>query len=284
MQRHDYQQSRLSVGEDGVAVFEHLRGEARNPLGMALRADYAQMLDRIEGDARIRALVITGSGGHFCAGGDVKAMQARLDDARQTTPAATRRRLLDLHSWLQRLRDLEIPVIAAVDGAAWGGGFALALCADFVLATPRASFCMVFLRVGALPDMGAIHLLPRAIGLPRAKELLMTGRQLTAKQAQRLGIVHSLHAPDALHDKALALARRFLPAPRVALGLTKQLTNRAYELDAHALAALEAAAQAICLAEPYHAEAVKRFVARAPMSYDWERDAAAQAIEQESAT
>lgn len=273
MERLDLRESRLTVGDDGVAVFEHLRGDARNPLTMALRADYAEMVSHVQAHAHIRALVITGSGGHFCAGGDVKAMQARLGDVQQTTPAATRQRILDLHGWLQRLRDLEIPVIAAVDGAAWGGGFAIALCADFVLATPRASFCMVFLRIGALPDMGAIHLLPRAIGLPKAKELLMTGRRVEAAEAERLGIVHSLHAPEALLPEAQAMARRFLAAPRVALGLTKRLANRAYELDAATLAELEAAAQATCLAEADHVEAVNRFVRREPVRFDWDRDA-----------
>ncbi|WP_137921352.1 enoyl-CoA hydratase/isomerase family protein [Hydrogenophaga sp. 2FB] len=274
MERLDLRESRLTIGGDGVAVFEHLRGEARNPLTMALRADYAEMVNHVQAHGQVRALVLTGSGGAFCAGGDVKLMQARLTDPQTTTPAATRQRLLDLHGWLQRLRELEIPVIAAVDGAAWGGGFAIALCADFVLATPRASFCMVFLRIGAVPDMGAIHLLPRAIGMNKAKELLMTGRRVEADEAERLGIVHALHAPEVLLPEALAMARRFLAAPRVALGLTKRLTNRAFELDAATLAELEAAAQAICLAEDDHAEAVNRFVRREPMRFDWDRDAA----------
>ncbi|VTU21585.1 4-chlorobenzoyl coenzyme A dehalogenase-2 [Variovorax sp. SRS16] len=265
--------SRLSVDGDGIALFEHLHGEARNPLSMDLRADYAEMLDHVEADPAVRALVIAGSGGSFCAGGDVKDMRERLEHGQQTAPAAARRRILDLHRWLQRLRDLELPVIAAVDGAAWGGGFAIALCADFVLATPRASFCMAFLRIGALPDMGAIHLLPRAIGLPRAKDLLMTGRRVDAREAIQLGLVHSLHEPEALQREALALSRRFLAAPRVALGLTKRMANRAYELDAATMSELEACAQATCLAEPDHAEAVRRFVRKEPFRFDWDRDA-----------
>ncbi|MBO9355750.1 enoyl-CoA hydratase/isomerase family protein [Bordetella petrii] len=267
-QQKTLRESRLILGEDGVAVFEHLRGEARNPLTMALRADYADMLAMVR-DSRARALVLAGGGGAFCAGGDVKAMRARLADGSQA--AGVRQRLQDMHTWLQALRDLEIPVVAAVDGPAWGGGFAIALCADFILATPRASFCMVFLRIGALPDMGAIHLLPRAIGLTKAKELLMTARRVSAQEGERLGFVHSLHEPDALRDQALALARRFLAAPRVALGMTKRLANRAYELDAATLAELEACAQVACLAEPDHTEALERFVRKEPMRYDWDR-------------
>ena len=270
MNSYDFRQSRLVIDGDGIALFEHLRGEARNPFNMELRADYADMLRQVEADAP-RALVITGSGGSFSGGGDVKVMHARLADGTQAT--GVRQRILDIHDWLQRLRDLQIPVIAAVDGPAWGGGFAVALCADFILATPRASFCMVFLRIGALPDMGSIHLLPRAVGLAKAKELLMTGRKVTAQEAERLGFVHSLHAPERLREEAMALARRFLPAPKVALGLTKRLVNRAYELDAATLAELEACAQVACLAEPDHAQALERFVAKQPMRFDWDRDA-----------
>lgn len=268
MERFDLRESSLRIGDDGVAVFEHLRPQARNPLTMELRDDYAEMVAKVQA-CGARALVLAGGGGAFCGGGDVKTMHARLADGSQA--AGVRRRLQDMHAWLQRLRDLEIPVIAAVDGPAWGGGFAIALCADFILATPRASFCMVFLRIGALPDMGAIHLLPRAIGLTKAKELLMTGRKVSAQEGERLGFVHSLHAPETLQEEALAMARRFLAAPRVALGLTERLTNRAYELDAATLAELEAVAQVACLAEPEHAQALERFVRKEPMRYDWDR-------------
>lgn len=267
MSIHDFREARLTIGADGVAVFEHLRAEARNPLTMALREDYSEMVERVQREGA-RALVLTG-GRAFCAGADVKLMHSRLADRSQAM--GVRERLQQIHRWLQRLRDLELPVIAAVDGPAWGGGFALALCADFVLATPRASFCMVFLRIGALPDMAAIHTLPRAVGLQKAKELLMTGRKVTAQEGERLGFVHSLHAPDALQDAALDMARRFLHAPPVALGLTKRLTNRAYELDAATLADLETYAQVTCLSEPYHDDALARFVRKEPMRFDWDR-------------
>lgn len=269
MTMHTFRESRLTIDDDGIAVFEHLRPQARNPLTMALRADYAEMVALVHA-RRARALVLAGGGAAFCGGADVKTMHARLADGSQS--AGVRDRLHGIHRWLQHLRDLEMPVIAAVDGPAWGGGFALALCADFILATPRASFCMAFLRIGALPDMGAIHLLPRAVGLHRAKELLMTGRRVDADEGVRLGFVHSLHAPETLQQDALAMARRFLPSSRLALGLTKRLSNRAYELDAAALAELEACAQAACLAEPDHADALERFVRKEPMRYDWDRN------------
>lgn len=270
MQVHTFSESRLRLHEDGIAVFEHLRPEARNPLTMALRADYRAMLDVVESDDRVRALILAGGGGVFCGGGDVKGMLARLPDGSQAT--GVRRRILDLNGWLTRLRDLEIPVVAAVDGPAFGGGFAIALCADFILATPRAAFCMVFLRIGALPDMGAIHMLPRAVGLAKAKELLMTGRKVSGPEGERLGFVHALHPPESLQEAALGFARRFLPAPRVALGLTKRLANRAYELDAQQLAELESTAQVACLSEPDHADALARFANKQAARFDWDRN------------
>ena len=274
----DYRESRLTIDGDGIARFQHQRPATRNALTMALRADYAEMVDQLRGNSQVRALILAGSGGSFCAGGDVKGMLARFSDPAHNTPVHTRQRLLDLNGWIQRLRELEVPVIAAVDGPAWGGGFAIALCADFVLATPRASFCMVFLRLGVIPDMSAIHLLPRVVGLQKAKELLMTGRRVDAAEAQSLGLVLAQHEPEALDDAALALARRFLPAERVALGMTKRMANRAYETDAGAMAELESAAQAICVADEAHLDCIRRFAAKQPMAYDWDRgvDAAAQ--------
>ncbi|MGO4328128.1 enoyl-CoA hydratase/isomerase family protein [Cupriavidus sp. 2TAF22] len=159
--------------EDGVAEFSHQRPAARNALSLDLRADYADMIARIEGDRSVRALILTGSGGSFCAGGDLKSLQEvrASTDAEARSPDAMRRRVQSAHQWMQRLRNLEIPVIAAVDGAAAGAGFSLALAADFMLASSRAFFCMSFAKVGLVPDLGAFYLLPRAVGMSVAKEL-----------------------------------------------------------------------------------------------------------------
>jgi len=264
-------ESRLTIDGQGIAELTHMRPEQRNPLTQALRDDYVDVVDRLEGDRHVRALILTGSGGSFCAGGDVKTMHTRQADPAATSPDAMRKRIQALHNWLPRLRNLDMPVIAAVDGPAWGGGFAMALSADFILATPRASFCMVFLRIGVIPDMGALYLLPRFVGLQRAKELLMTARRVDAGEARDLGIVLSLHEPDALREAACTLARRFVDAPRLAVAHTKRLANRAYETDAATMAELEGLAQGHCGVEPYHAESVERFVRREPARFDWDR-------------
>lgn len=258
---------------DGVAEFSHLRPETRNVLSLALRADYADMLERAERDSEIRVLILTGSGGSFCAGGDLKSLQEARANPERGSPDALRRSLADGHRWMQRLRNLEMPVIAAVDGPAVGAGFSLALAADFVLASTRAFFCMSFVKVGLVPDLGAAYLLPRAIGLMAAKELSMTGRRVGAHEAKALGIVHSIHEPDALTDAARIFARRFIAAPREAMGLSKRLLNQSFEAHYAPLAELECATQALAANTPYHADAVNAFLEGRAAPYDWERQA-----------
>jgi len=147
------------------------------------------------------------------------------------------------------------------------GGFSLALMSDFVLATPRARFCQVFGRIGLVLDMAAMYMLPRIVGLQRAKELMFSARVMSADEAMRLGIVYALHEPQDLLGQALALARRFTEASPVAIGLTKNILNQSFQLDQRALAELESYAQGLCMDSEYHREAVRRFLAREPLAF-----------------
>jgi 2-(1,2-epoxy-1,2-dihydrophenyl)acetyl-CoA isomerase len=159
----------------------------RNALGPPMREEIAEVVRNIKRDRSIRALVLTGAGGHFCSGGDLRNIaKVGLDNQ------GWRERLGDLHGWLQDLITLDRPVIAAVDGAAFGAGFGLVLAADFVIATTRARFCVSFLRVGLVPDFGTFYTLPRIVGPQRAKELMLSARELSAEEALRLGIAMEL--------------------------------------------------------------------------------------------
>lgn len=264
----------LHIGQDGVAEFVHQRPEARNALSMTLRQDYRDMLERVESDRAIRALIITGSGGSFCAGGDVKGMAALQAGAPAGIGLAgeCRSRLAaDHHRWLDRLRSLDIPVIAAVDGPAFGAGASLALMADFVLASAGATFCMVFARMGLVPDFGAFHTLPRLVGLAKAKELMLTARRFGAQEAKELGIVYAVHAPQLLLDEARRLAARLASGPRDAMGMIKNSLNRSFDSDYRTMAEIEAHQQAVAMSLPYHADAVQRFMHKQPSAYDWDR-------------
>lgn len=268
-------EAQLSV-EDGLAEFSHQQPARRNPLSMDLRQDYIDMLDRVSSDRSIRALILTGSGGSFCAGGDLRSLQDRLSstDPELNSPDAMRRRVLDVHVWLERLRNLEIPVIAAVDGPAVGAGMSIALTADFILASRRAVFSMSFVKVGLLPDMAAFYTLPRIVGMTMAKDLMMTARKLGVDEASRLGIVHSVHDAELLPEEARRFARRFIGASAHALAQTKRLLRASYETPYSMMVELEANAQAVACATPEHADAVQRFLAGEPSRFDWDREVA----------
>ncbi|MGE8065259.1 enoyl-CoA hydratase/isomerase family protein [Pseudomonas sp. NPDC089569] len=275
-QLFQFRESKLCIN-DGIAEFSHQVPASRNALSLDLRQEYVQMLDRVQADRSIRVLIITGSGGSFCAGGDLKSMNQRRHspDPQVRSCDAVRRRLQAVHVWMERLRNLEIPVIAAVDGPAYGAGFAIALAADFVLASTRATFCMSFAKVGLIPDAGSLYSLPRAVGLSMAKELMYTARRVGVEEARRLGIVHAVHAPEELASQAHRFARRFLQAPREALGMAKGLLNKSYETPYATLAELECYAQGTATTLPYHDEAVDAFLRAEPSLYDWDRPASA---------
>lgn len=242
---------------DGVAVLTLNRPAARNALDETMRVELAEAVQAMRADESLKAVVLAGAGDAFCAGGDVRAMASR-----RRTAYESRQRIHALHAWLPELVNLEKPVIAAVDGPAYGGGFSLALAADFVLATPRASFCLVFARIGLVPDMAAMYLLPRIVGLARAKELVFSARAIDAKEARALGIVHSIHEPERLLEAALELAASFRNASTVALGLAKGILNQSFQLDQRAAAELESYAQGICMDTDFHREAIDRFLAK----------------------
>ncbi|MCW5238015.1 enoyl-CoA hydratase/isomerase family protein [Verminephrobacter eiseniae] len=249
-----------------TAVLTMHRPDARNALDLAMRQAFGAAIAGIRDDAGIRAVVLTGAGGHFCAGGDVKAMVQGQEGKRDIFEG--RERMRRLHRWFDELVDLEKPVIAAVDGAAFGAGLSLALAADFVLATPRAQFCCAFARLGFVPDMGAMYLLPRAIGLARAKDLVFSARVVHAPEALAIGLAQQI-VPGDVRAAALAFAQRFHHAPTEALGIAKGVLNHAFESERRDVYAQEAMAQAMARESAFHQDAARRFLAKEPPAYQW---------------
>ena len=259
----------LVAVQDGVGTITLNRPEARNALNQAMRPPLAAAIAQMRDDPQVHAVILTGAGGAFCSGGDVSQM---MDPARMGM--TFRAGMRDLHRWYPELVNLEKPVIAAVDGPAFGAGLGLALAADFVLATRRAKFCAVFGRIGLVPDLGVMHLLPRIVGLQKAKELVFTTRVVGAEEARQLGIVYEvLEDGDALRQAAQALARRFGEASTAAIGMAKTVMNQAFELDARAMAELESYAQTAARASAYHQDAVQRFRDKQPLRFDWDKPA-----------
>jgi len=240
------------------------RPDQRNALDYAMREELARAVPELCDDTDVRAVVIIGAGKHFCSGGDVKILAEQQAGPRDVFEG--RSRIQKMHRWFDQLIDMEKPVIAAVDGVAFGAGLSFALAADFVLATPEATFCSVFSRIGYVPDMAGMYLLPRAIGLARAKELVFSARVVDAKEALAIGLVHRLCEGD-LREAALQLAESFHAAPAGAIGIAKSVMNRAFESDRQSVYAQEAMAQAMCRESGFHQEAVQRFVTKQPSLY-----------------
>lgn len=247
---------------DQVATLTLDQAATRNALSPTMREEVAEVVRSIKQDRSIRALVITGANGHFCSGGDLRNIATvGLDNQ------GWRERLHSLHHWLQDLITLDRPVIAAVDGAAYGAGFGLALTADFVIATPRARFCVSFLKIGLVPDCGVFHTLPRIVGPQRAKELMLSAREVGAEEALRLGIAMELQPPEQLLARAQAMAASFVHASPMAVSLIKRTVAAGDDLATHL--ELEANAQALAMGTQAHREAVQAFLDKQPARFQW---------------
>ncbi|MGE0630644.1 MAG: enoyl-CoA hydratase/isomerase family protein, partial [Hyphomicrobiaceae bacterium] len=165
--------------ENGVAILLLNRPQVLNAIDDALRTELIERLDRISRDDSVRALVLSGKGKGFCAGGDIRGMRERLEAPAGVVAINGWRRQQRTHHFISMLHMLPKPTIAAVNGAAAGLGCDLALACDFIIASPKAVLAMSYIPRGLIPDGGGMYFLPRRIGLVKAKELIFTGRRVT---------------------------------------------------------------------------------------------------------
>ena len=241
--------------EDGIATLTFNRPAKRNALDLIMRREIAEIVSAVNLDDSIRALIVTGSGGSFCSGGDIATQQTRKPGAQ-----AGRLRMRDNWDWVQELIHLDRPVIAAVDGPAMGAGFNIALAADFILATPRATFGETFAKIGLVPDVGGLYLLPRIVGLQRAKEIVFSARTISAEEARELSIVYEIHPEEELQSAALELAKRVATGSPTSFGMAKGILNGTFQTELRTVLELEASANGICFESEYHKEAISRFL------------------------
>ncbi len=225
----------------GVATLTLNRPEAFNALDMTLGRDLFHAVLEADDDAAVRAIVVTGAGKAFCAGGDVKAFADNLDHIGALIKELT----TYLHGAVSRLCRSEKPVIMAINGVAAGGGMSLALAGDLVLAAESARFTMAYAKIAATPDGSSTYYLPRLIGVRRALELYLTNRALSAREAQEWGLITRVVPDGELASAADALARELAQGPTRAFGGAKRLFHQStwesletqMELEAQAIAA-----------------------------------------------
>jgi 2-(1,2-epoxy-1,2-dihydrophenyl)acetyl-CoA isomerase len=182
-------------------------------------------------DEDVRVVAITSSGPHFCAGADIVARNAAAHDRRPRVGSIQRRLPSMANRLIPVLASTQTPIVAAVRGWASGLGFHLALGADFCVAAEDATFWEPFMRRGFTPDSGAAWLLPRVVGMVRARQLLLLGRELSGAEAAEWGLIHEAVPDTDLDARAEALVQQLAAGPTVALGLTKWLLHSGSGLD-----------------------------------------------------
>ncbi|WP_426954535.1 enoyl-CoA hydratase/isomerase family protein [Muricoccus radiodurans] len=250
----------LLEGDGPVAILTLNRPAARNAIDDDMRAELMAALDRVARTDSIKALVVTGAGKGFCAGGDVKSMQARLSVPPGEVALNGWRRQQRTHHAVSMLHALPKPTIAAVNGAATGLGCDVALCCDFIIASEAARFAMSYILRGLIPDGGGMYFLPRRVGLARAKELIWTGRTVEPEEALRLGMIDRVTRAETLLDDARAWAAELGRGAPGALALSKGILDATFEHSVEDVFAQGSQAQAICYSSREHQESVAAFL------------------------
>ena len=219
--------------DDGVAVITMNRPERRNAFSQAMVSALGAVLARVETDDAVGCVVLTGAGGAFCAGGDVKSMAAPSDGGGPSLDARIHRQRLNQRATSGRLWSMPKPTIAAIPGPAAGAGLSLALACDLRYAVPSAVLTTAFAKVAFAGDYGGTWFLTRLVGSSKAKELYYFSERLSAEDALRLGIVNAIFPPADFEREVMERARRLAQGPSIAYRYMKENLNRAVsgELD-----------------------------------------------------
>jgi 2-(1,2-epoxy-1,2-dihydrophenyl)acetyl-CoA isomerase len=256
----DSEQELLSERFDDYEVVTLNRPERLNATTVAVVTALRERLMELDDDPGVRAIVLTGAGRAFCSGADLSGS----GDGRGEAGDVLRRFYSPLIELMQSMRT---PIVAAVNGAAAGAGFSLALAADLRIASSGATFVAAFVKVGYVPDSGLTWLLPRATGTTRAREIFLLGRKVTATEALDWGVVNEVVPPEEVLPRARALARELAALP-ASVAQIRQLLSESPNRDLTGQLAAEAAAQTAAQQHPHHNEARQAFLEkRAPKFY-----------------
>ncbi|MDL2268682.1 enoyl-CoA hydratase/isomerase family protein [Desulfosarcina sp. OttesenSCG-928-A07] len=242
--------------KDQIATVTLNLPEKLNALDLVMREELKVAFLEFSKAVDVKAVVITGAGRAFCAGGDITTMQT-------VTAPAGRDRLKNVQQLVRALTTLEKPVIAAVNGPAIGAGFNIALACDMILASEKAKFSQSFVKIGLIPDMGGFYLLPMRIGVHRAKDLMMTGRTIDAKEAESMGLINRLVASEVLMDEAVTVAKTMAGGASRALSMIKSALNR-WPTDLETFLEIEANMQAVCFETRDFKEGMRAFLEKRP--------------------
>lgn len=238
---------------EGVATITLNRPEAMNSMNKELVEDLIAALTEVKDDTEIRAVIFTGAGKAFCAGGDLFYL------ASLSEPIAAHRFIAQAGKIIGLIMGMEKPVIAMVNGVAAGAGFNMAMACDIVIAAKSVKFAQSFSKVGLVPDCGGFYLLPRVVGMHKAKELMFTADLIDAETALKLGVVNQLVEDADLAATVGKMAGKLAAGAPIALSFIKKMVNRSDGLDLASTLAFEEDLQCICMQTSDHQEGVKAF-------------------------
>jgi|Deesub1362A_J573_1020465.scaffolds.fasta_scaffold00113_81 2-(1,2-epoxy-1,2-dihydrophenyl)acetyl-CoA isomerase len=246
----------LWTKEDSVGVLRFNRPERLNALNLEMHQELADLLSHLRKDPELRSVIVTGEGEAFCAGGDLHRFR---DEARRHRERGGARELFS-NNLSRAFLSMEIPLIAAINGTAVGGGFTLALTCDLRIASEGARFGAVFARVGLAPEYGSSFLLPRIVGLTRAAELILTARIFDAQEALGMGLLSEVVPADRLMERARELAHRIASLPPLAVRMAKRAIRHGLECTLSQALDYEELAETHCFSSHDHQEAVEAFL------------------------
>lgn len=232
--------------EKGVATLYLNRPDVLNAIDNKMRLELLLVLEDVELDSEIRVLTITGKGTAFCAGGDVRAM-------------GKAEKMIKPHPIIQKIMNLEKPVIAAVNGVAAGAGCNLAMAADIVIASNKASFVQSFVRIGLVPDWGGLYFLPRRVGITKAKELMFTADRISAEEAERIGLINKVVPEEEFEDFVKEFSQKLLRGAPTPVAMIKKILNVSQCAEIDTVLSLEYQAQTICRGTEDHKEGIAAF-------------------------
>lgn len=254
-------ESILSEATGGVCLITLNRPEVYNALNEKMKKELNDALKAAEKDASVRCLVIRGAGDKaFCSGQDLKEHAGANRSLKESLEKS-------YNPMIRRIRTMEKPVIAMINGVAAGAGCSLALACDMRIMSAETKLTEVFIRIGLIPDSGSHWFLPRLVGMARAFEYAATGRDITADEAERVGLVNRVVPAGQLEPETMALARKFAGAPTKAIGLIKRALNKAHAADLDTLLDYEAILQEIASGTQDHKEGIRAFLEKRPANF-----------------
>lgn len=246
-------QSIIFEKKDNIGTITMNNPAKMNALDQVMRKELRSLLGEVATDREVKVLIITGAGKNFCAGGDISTMEGI------TAPAGRDLMKAGAQYIIRMMTELEKPIIAAVNGAAAGAGFNIALAADMIIAADNARFQQSFVKLGLIPDLGGFYSLALRVGAPRAKEIMMTGRFIDAKEADSLGLVNRVVHAEQLMQEAQSLAANLAAGPSRAYAMIKAALNL-WPMNLQAYLEMEANMQAVAFATKDFDEGRRSFI------------------------